>query len=202
MRLRFGLSLPEKGGRPSLVAAEVIQDVRTADPTRKWNFEVGLVDRVPANTIEAAVSRTRDIVTSVTDHEPCVFVDVGTPQGLAARRSLRKGWPESLHRPHAYERTKFDTATFAAFLEAYADGRVTFLEGLSYRRDLDRALVLFRGGGVEKAGDELASEDEAMVNALCLALSFPTHGSEARRLEPPPPAPVPRTSVIMGTLEV
>lgn len=201
MRLRFGVALPEKGGRTAIIAAEVFEDLQ-ADKTRRWHYVVGFAERVRSHTIEGAVERVRALVEPVQDLEPCVFVDVGTPQGLAARRSLKKDWPAALHRPHAYERTKFDTATFAAFLEAYADGRVSFLPGLAHRQEMDRALVLFRGGDEKKSGDELASEDEAVVNALCLALSFPTHGHEPRPLVPAAPARTEETSVIMGTLVV
>ena len=68
---------------------------------------------------------------------------------------------------------------FAVFLEAYADGRVHFREGLDFRKDLDRALVLYKSGGVAKVSDEIESEDEALVIATCLSLMWPSHGPEA-----------------------
>lgn len=186
MRLRFGVAMPEEGGRPAIVAAEVLLR-RGADARRRWHYNVGLVERVVSPTIQGADERVRELVLPVRDLRPCVFVDAGTPQGMALRRVLRRDWPDrELHRPHAYERTRFDATLFATFLEAYADGRVRFLDGLDHRRELDRALVLYRAGGVSKAGDELESEDEALVVALGLALSFPTHGDAADSLDPPP----------------
>lgn len=189
MRLHVGVAMPEKGGRPAIVAAEV-RRAPDEGGRRRWHYVVGHVDRVRAQTIEGARDATRTLVDRVADVEPCVFVDCGTPQGIALRRSLRVEWPRALHRPHAYERTRFDPVMFAHLLEAYADGRITFLPDLPHRRDLDRALVLFRSSEKDKrsgisAGADQLSEDDALVFATSLAVMFPTHGPEAARLEPP-----------------
>lgn len=185
MRLRFCASMPEKGGRPAVAASEV-RRAPDVDGRRKWHFVIGHVERVRSQTIQGTVDALRRLVLPVSDVEPCVFVDVGTPQGFALRRALRDEWPKDLHRPHGYERTRFDQQMFASFLEAYAEGRITFREGLPHRTELDRALILYRSGGVEKAGDELSSEDEALVHAVALAVMFPTHGPAAEDLLPPP----------------
>lgn len=186
--MHFAVSMPEKGGRPCVVAAEV-RRAPDQQGRRRWHFVVGYVERVKSATIQGARERVRDLVLPLSDVEPCVFVDAGTPQGHALRRVIRDGWPTELHRPHAYERTRFDVTMFAQFLEAYADGRITFRDHIDAqtRKELDRALILYRAGGKSDAGDELASEDEAMVHALCLAVMFPTHGPDAKDLEPPPP---------------
>ena len=178
--------MPEKGGRSAVVGVEVR---RAADVNgrRRWHFVVGHVQRVREQTIQGADAAIRELALPFQDLEVCVFVDCGTPQGIALRRSLRTDWPEKLHRPHAYERTKFDRLLFATFLEAYAEGRITFRDGLPHRRELDRALVLYRAGGVSTAGDELSSEDEALVHALCLAVMFPSHGKDPDPLVPPEP---------------
>lgn len=155
---------------------------------RRWHFVIGYVERVKTPTIQGTVARVRELTLPLQDVEPCVFVDAGTPQGFALRRSLRAEWPEKLHRPHAYERTKFDMTMFGQFLEAYADGRVTFKPSIDAltRKELDRALILYRAGGKSESGDELASEDEALVHAVCLATMFATHGPDAKDLEPRP----------------
>jgi hypothetical protein len=56
---------------------------------------------------------------------------------------------------------------------------VTFLPGLKFRADLDKALVFYMGGGVSKHGVDLESEDDALVIALGLALTWPKHGASA-----------------------
>jgi hypothetical protein len=189
VRLRFGVAMPEKGGRPAIVGAEVFLK-HGEDKRRRWHFTVGYVERVRSQTIQGADQRVRELILPVTDVRPCAFVDVGTAQGFALRRMLRQDWPEKdSHRPHAYERTKFDNAPFAAFLEAYADGRVRFREDLPHRKELDRALILFRSGGTSQAGDELDSEDEALVHALCLSIMFPSHGAEPSSIDPKDPPP-------------
>jgi hypothetical protein len=144
------------------------------------------VERVRAQTIQGARDRVLSLMAAAEQEVPCVFVDVGTPQGFALRRSLRDTWPKTdvFHRPHAYERTRFDSTMFATFLEAYADGRITFADDLDFRGDIDRALVLYRSGGVKEAGDELSSEDEGLVHALSLSMMFPTHGTEPDPLVP------------------
>lgn len=175
--------MPEKGGRPTIVAAEV-RRAPDKDGRRRWHFVVGYVERVRKQNIEGARDRVLTLMAATQGDRPCVFVDVGTPQGYALRRSLRDAWTDSpeFHRPHAYERTRFDQSMFAAFLEAYADGRITFVNGLDWRAEIDRALVLYKSGAkltTKEAGDELASEDEGLVHALSLAMMFPTHGQEA-----------------------
>lgn len=184
MRIHVGVAMPEKGGRPAVVAAEVRRAPDGTDGKRRWHYVVGYVDRVKQQTIEGARDAVREIVDRVIDVEPCVFVDCGTAQGIALRRSMRLDWPKHIHRPHAYERTRFDAAMFAHLLEAYADGRITFLPDLPFRKDLDRALVLFRSTGVSHAGAEQLSEDDALVFAATLAVMFPTHGPEADALDP------------------
>jgi hypothetical protein len=185
-RLHVGVAMPEKGGRPAVVAAEVRRAPDRAG-RRQWHYVVGHVDRVPLQTIQGARDAVTGMVARVADLEPCVFVDAGTAQGIALRKSMRPGWPEKLHRPHGYERTRFDVTMFAHFLEAYADARITFLPDLPFRRDLDRALVLFRSEGVSKAGAEQLSEDDALVFAASLAVMFPTHGPTAALYLPPEP---------------
>lgn len=184
MRLRFGVAMPDQGGRPAVVGVEVR---RIGDPKarRQWHFTVGHVERVAPKTVERARERVEEMVERLKEHRPCVFVDVGNPQGFALRRLWRKRWPKEAHFPHAYERTRADTALFSAFLEAYADGRIDFVPGLPHREELDRALVLFKGGGTSKAGYELDSEDEALVTALCLALTWPSHGGPAEIMPAP-----------------
>jgi len=142
---------------------------------------VGHVDRVADQTVQGARDAVTEMVARVADERPCVFVDIGTPQGLALRRTFRAGWSRDLHLPHAYDRQRRETVMFAAFLEAYADGRVLFLDGLPFRRDLDKALVLYRGGHVSKAAEEMPSEDEGLVIATCLSLMWPSHGPDASR---------------------
>lgn len=186
MRLHFGVAMPEKGGRPAIVAAEVRRAPSIAG-RRQWHYVIGHVDRVAGQSIEAARDRALELAIITREEEPCFFVDGGTAQGIALRKTMRREWPDDLHRPHAYERTKFDVTMFSHFLEAYADGRITFLPNLDHRRELDRALVLFRSEGVKSAGAEQLSEDDALVYAASLAVMFPTHGPVAADFLPPPP---------------
>lgn len=178
MRLKIGVALPETGGRPALIAVEVLENTSGVGAQR-WHFRVGHVERVESRTVEGAAAAVRSLVGAVTDERPCVAVDTGTPQGVALLRILRddERWPDELHRVHRYRRTRADTRLFAAVLESYAEGALEFLPRLDHRDDLDRALVLFRGGGAKKAGDELESEDEALVTALALSIVMPGHGT-------------------------
>lgn len=200
MRLHVCVSMPEKGGRPAIAVSE-IRRAPDQQGRRRWHFVVGHVERVRSNTVQGARARVAELTLPLTDVKPCVFVDAGTPQGFALRRSLRAGWPEALHRPHAYERTRFDQTMFGQFLEAYADGRITFKKTIdpNVRKELDRALILYRAGGKlskSEAGDELESEDEALVHAVCLATMWPTHGPEADDLEPAPDEAVVESGVM------
>jgi hypothetical protein len=171
--------MPLKGGRPALVACEVFEQ-RDPETKRLVNvFDIGAVERVTPYSVEATRKRLLDMVTAVKDLAPCVFVDVGSPQGLALHQSTRVGWPRELHRPHAYPGTGQRPQLFSSFLQAYSAGRVRFEPGLDNRQALDRALVFYMGGGVEKSGVELSSEDEALVIALGLALTWPKHGPAA-----------------------
>lgn len=190
MRVHVCVSMPEKGGRPAIAISEVRRAPDQAG-RRRWHYVIGHVERVRSHTIQGTRDRIEELTLPVKDVKPCVFVDAGTAQGFALRRSIRAGWPEDLHRPHAYERTRFDQTMFGQFLEAYADGRITFKSGIDpqVRKELDRALILYRVGAAIKksdAGDELASEDEALVHAVCLATMWPTHGPEPKDLEPAP----------------
>lgn len=183
MRLHIAVAMPEEGGRPSVIATEVFK-APDIDGRRRWHFFIGHAERVASQTVEGAHDAVTRLVERVADAKPCVFVDIGTPQGLALRRTFRADWPvKSLHLPHAYERTARETAMFAAFLEAYADGRVRFADGMPFRKDLDKALVLYRGGHVSKAAEEMPSEDESLVVAACLSLMWPSHGPDARAIE-------------------
>jgi hypothetical protein len=178
--------MPEKGGRSTVSVVEVRRAPDVAG-RRRWHFVLGHLEMVPSQSIEGVRDRVLDMVTPVRDLDPCVFVDVGTAQGLALRQSMRKVWPDDeIHRPHAYERTKFDNTMFANFLEVYADGRLTIRPEVGFRREMDRALVLYRATGAG-TDDLLESEDEALVHAVSLSLMFPTHGADAADLLPPPP---------------
>jgi hypothetical protein len=171
--------MPLKGGRPCVVAAEV-REARDTTGRLVHAFDVGFVDRVTPFTVEAVRDRVADVMTRLQEHRPCAVVDVGSPQGLALWQGLRGAYPRELHRPHAYPGTGMRGPLFSAFLQAYSGGRVRFEPGLGYRQDLDRSLVFFAGGGVQKDGIDLSSEDEAMVMALGLALTWPKHGALAR----------------------
>jgi hypothetical protein len=119
------------------------------------------------------------MVAASKEHFPCVLIDVGSPQGLALHQSMRTGYDRDLHRPHAYPGTGMRADLFSTFLQAYSAGRVSFQPDLPGRSALDRALVFYMGGGVAKSGVELSSEDEALVIALGLSMTWPKHGSEA-----------------------
>lgn len=200
MRLHVCVSMPEKGGRSAVAVSEVFR-APEQQGRRRWHFVVGYVERVKSHTVQGTRDRVAELTLPLKDVQPCVFVDAGTPQGFALRRSLRAEWPEELHRPHAYERTKFDQTMFGQFLEAYADGRITFKPTIDplVRKELDRALILYRAGGKGEAGDELSSEDEALVHAVCLATMWPTHGAAAKDLEPSPPEDVVESQAVATT---
>lgn len=178
MRLRFGVCMPEHGGRTAVVGVEV-QESRAHDGYLVHDFVVGSVDRVTPFTVEAARDRVCALATAVADLRPCALVDTGSPQGLALRRALRDAYPRDLHRPHAYPGTGSRVPLFSAFLEAYSAGRVHFRPGLAHRAALDRALVFYLGRGVGREGVALESEDEALVVALGLAMFWPRHGGTA-----------------------
>lgn len=184
MRLRFGAAMSAKGGRTALVGAEV-REGRDRQGRLYHEFLVGHVERVAPGTVEAAAARVAELMSDFADLRPCALVDVGTAQGLALHRALRGAYPDALHRAHAYAGTGDRRDLFAAFLQAYSTGRVRFLQGLAHRAELDRALVNYLGGGTAKTGVELASEDEALVIALGLALFWPRHGPKADAVSPP-----------------
>ncbi len=183
MKLRLGVAMPEKGGRTAIVGTEV--RYRQGEGGRREPlFRIGLVDRVTPGTIQGTRDRVAELLNLLIAHQPCAFVDAGTPQGIALRHALRGQVPRSLHRPHTYPRTSRDQTLFAQFLRAYADGRVTFAAGLEHRLDLDRALALYGGGETKRTGAvEINSEDEALVLALTLSMAFPTHGAGDTKLE-------------------
>lgn len=182
MRVRFGLGMAPKGGRAALVGVEV--RARPGPSGRaEHHFHVGTVERLPG-TIESASERLVKLMTAAKDVRPCAMVDIGSPQGAALHRMLRGKFPKGLHQAHAYPGAGQRAPLFAAFLEAYSQGRVTFAPGLAHQKELDKALVFYMGGGVSKHGVELSSEEEALVIALGLAMAWPKHGPEAR---PSPP---------------
>ena len=179
MKLRVGVAMPLKGGRPSIVVAEV-RERRDPDTGRMLHhFHVGSVDRVTPYSVEAAQARIMKIVGATKEHKPCVLIDAGSPQGLALYQSMRTGYPRELHRPHAYPGVGMRPDLFSTFLQAYSAGRVSFEPHLDHRSALDRALVFYMGGGVEKTGVELSSEDESLVIATGLAMTWPKHGPPA-----------------------
>jgi hypothetical protein len=171
--------MPLKGGRPAIIGVEVL---RSRDPYTKKvlnHFDVGVIERVTPHSVEATKERLLRMVDSVKECFPCVFIDIGSPQGLALHQSTRTGYDKKLHRPHAYPGIGIRGPLFSQFLEAYAAERVSFQPDLPGRAALDRALVFFMGGGVAKSGVELSSEDEALVIALGLAMTWPGHGPSA-----------------------
>lgn len=180
MKIRLGVAMPTKGGRPAVVATE-IREMRDPGTSRMLHyFDVGAVERVTPYSVEATRERVVRMTSAVREHFPCVMIDVGSPQGLALHQSMRTGWDRTLHRPHAYQGVGLmRPELFSAFLQAYSAGRVTFQPDLPGRAALDRALVFYMGGGVEKSGVELSSEDEALVVALGLAMIWPKHGPAA-----------------------
>ncbi len=180
MRVRFGLAMAPKGGRSALIGVEVrASSDQHGRPVH--HFEVGLAERTPA-TIEGAAERLAALMAAAREHRPCAIIDIGTPQGSALHRVLRGKFPPDLHQAHAFPGTGARAPLFAAFLQAYSDGRITFAPGLptTTRRDLDKALVFYMGGGVSRHGVDLSSEEEALVMALGLALQWPRHGPVAR----------------------
>lgn len=172
--------MPLKGGRPALVAVEVLE---SRDPQHRvvHDFVVRHVERVTPFGVDAARDRVAHFVDVMADQRPCVIIDVGSPQGLALHQACRGMWSRDLHRAHAFPGTGPRGPLFSAFLQAYSTGRVTFAPGLDFRADLDRALVFFGGSGVKSDGVDLSSEDEALVIALGLAMSWPRHGAPAAR---------------------
>jgi hypothetical protein len=177
MRVRFGVAMAEKGGRSAVVGVEVLE-TRLPDGRLEHTFYVGSIDR-PDGTIEGTAAVVDSLMVKASSARPCALVDVGTPQGMALRQSLLGRWT-GLHRPHAYPGTGARRDLFAAFLEAYSAGRITFAPHLPNRRDLDKSLVFYLSGGARKSGVELASEEDALVIALGLALYWPRHGPQAR----------------------
>lgn len=184
MRLRFGVAMPPKGGRTAIVGAEV-RERRGAGGKLEHEYLVGSVDRVQPFTVGAARARVEELGHAFLDLRPCVLVDVGSPQGLALRQALREGWPKELHKPHPYLGTGDRVGLFAAFLQAYSTERVKFMPRLPHRAELEKALVLYLGGGVATTGAELSSEDEALVVALGLAMFWPRHGARAAKAGAP-----------------
>ncbi len=179
MKLRVGVALPLKGGRPSVVVTEV-KERRDPDTGRLLHhYHVGSVDRVTPYSVEAAAARIMTIIGATKEHKPCVLIDAGSPQGLALYQSMRTGYPRELHRPHAYPGVGERGPLFSTFLQAYSAGRVSFEPNMPHRSALDRALVFYMGGGVEKSGVELSSEDESLVIATGLAMTWPKHGPPA-----------------------
>jgi hypothetical protein len=179
VKLRIGVAMPLKGGRPAIVATEIKE---TRDPRGRLlhHFDVGAIERITPYSVEATKARILQMVGNVREHLPCVMIDIGSPQGLALHQSMRAGYDPSLHRPHLYQGTGIlRPELFSTFLQGYAAGRISFQPDLPGRSALDRALVFYMGGGVEKSGVELSSEDEALVVALGLAMIWPKHGPKA-----------------------
>lgn len=185
MRLRFGAAMALKGGRPCIVGVEV-RERRDQHDIASYRFYVGRVERVEPFTVEAVRARLQDLCQRASEHgeKPCVMVDVGSPQGIALRQSSVPVMEAlDLHRPHAYQGKGKRDDLFAAFLQAYTSGAIEFAPGLDHRHELDRALVFYVGSGVKTEGVELDSEDEAMVVALGLAITWAKHGEDARDWE-------------------
>lgn len=179
MKLRLGVAMPLKGGRPAIVATEIFE---SRDETGRLlhHFDVGAVERVTPYSVEATKERVLAMTHALREHFPCVMIDVGSPQGLALHQSMRTGYDKSLHRPHLYQGTGMRGELFSTFLQGYSAGRVSFQPDLPGRSALDRALVFYMGGGVSKSGVELSSEEEALVVSLGLAMIWPKHGPDAR----------------------
>lgn len=180
MKIRLGVAMPLKGGRPSVIAVEV--RARRDQQTNKMlhYYHVGAVERVTPYSVEATSERILKMVGAVREHLPCVLIDVGSPQGLALYQKMRVGYPRELHRPHAYPgHGLLRPELYSNFLLPYAAERVSFEPGLDARSALDRALVFYMAGGVDKSGIELSSEDESLVMALGLAMTWPNHGPRA-----------------------
>lgn len=184
MRLRFGAAMPRKGGRTAIIGVEVRERPGARGRT-EHTFTVGSVDRVSPPTVGAAMDRIVELTGALADRKPCVIVDAGTAQGIALSKELRALDWGALHRPHMYPGGGPDREQlFAEFLRAYSSGRIRFRPGLPHRAELDKALVFHTTTGtrtLKTEGVELSSEDEALVLALGLALTWPKHGEEARR---------------------
>ena len=170
--------MAEHGGRAAIAGVEVTER-RLADGRLEHRFAVGALER-PEGTIEAVAARVRALTAAAAEVRPCSVIDIGSPQGLALRQTLRGAFSSDLHRPHAYPGTGSRRDLFAAFLEAYSAGRIEFAPGLPHRRELDKALVFYLAGEKGKKSVELSSEEEALVIALGLALAWPRHGPAAR----------------------
>lgn len=181
MRVRFGVAMAPKGGRTAIIGLEVFEG-RDSKGRLEHAYHVGSIDWVTPFTVEAARDRAAELMTLLQEHRPCLLVDVGTPQGLALHQALRGSYSPDLHRPHAYPGTGPRAALFSSFLQAYSSNRVTFEPGLPHRADLDRALIFYMSGGVSRTGVELDSEDEALVMALGLAMTWPKHGPTASKI--------------------
>lgn len=181
-RIRFGVAMAAKGGRSTIIGVEV-REGRDSVGRLMHHFTVGSIDRVTPGTVEALAERVKTLMTRAAAVHPCTIIDVGTPQGMALHQVLRGAWSRDLHRAHAYPGTGIRGPLFSSFLQAYGSGRVTFAPDLPGRKDLDKALVFYAGGGISKHGVDLTSEEEAMVIALGLALTWPKHGPVARKIE-------------------
>ena len=173
--------MPLKGGRPCVVATEITQ---SPDGMR---FDVGHVERVIPFSVEETASRVVALVGRWSHAEifPCVVVDTGSAQGLALYQQLRGLLPRTVHRPHSYPGTGTRDMLFGAFLQSYAQDRLSFRPDLEHRGDLDRALVFFGGRGVKSDGVDLSSEDEAMVMAVGLSMQYAKHGDAPRHVSSP-----------------
>jgi hypothetical protein len=186
MRLRVGAAMPLKGGRPALIAVEVTKAGRDSRGREAFDFLVGHIERVMPTSVEKTSERLLAIIRAVEDVRPCMIIDAGSPQGLALYQNVRgSGIPPALHKPHAYPGTGQRTGLFASFLQSYSEGRIRFEPGLKHRGELDRSLVFYMGGGTKTDGVELSSEDEALVIALGLAMSWPRHGGASGQHEAP-----------------
>ncbi len=172
--------MPLKGGRPAIVATEIMES-RAPDGRLLHHFDVGAIERITPYSVEAAKAKLLAMVGATAEHFPCVMIDIGSPQGLALHQSMRAGYPRQLHRPHLYQGTGMRGELFSTFLQGYSAGRISFQPDMPGRSALDRALVFYMGGGVEKSGVELSSEDEALVIALGLAMIWPKHGPDAAK---------------------
>ncbi len=184
VKMRVGVAMPLKGGRPAIVVSEVFEARDKETGRLVHHYDIGDIERITPYSVEATKARIMEIVTAVREVRPCVMIDVGSPQGLALHQSMRTGYDRTLHRPHAYPGTGMRADLFSVFLQAYSAGRVSFQPDLPGRSALDRALVFYMGGGVEKSGVELSSEDEALVVAVGLAMTWPKHGGVAAPLPP------------------
>jgi hypothetical protein len=183
-RLRVGAMMPLKGGRPSLVAVEVREGPRDSHGRTTFLYEVGHIERITPASVEGTAERLGALVGAVADVSPCMMIDTGSPQGLALYQAVRaQHRSPGVHRPHSYPGTGQRTALFSGFLQSYAAGHIRFAPSLAFRADLDRSLVFYMGtkkGGT--ASDvELSSEDEGLVVALGLAMTWPRHGAEAAK---------------------